>query len=127
MNINMTLECESCSTHIACRVGMSNRNIQPIRFNCQSCSSPIDINFHGMEPADFNGAKLVEDATPFEQMPFVDLHLDFPVTFEPYVMGMTPFMKAVQRVGFQEMRVHQARMSQLDASEAKFRLFKLVT
>jgi hypothetical protein len=95
MNINMTLECESCSTHIACRVGMSNRNIQPIRFNCQSCSSPIDINFHGMEPADFNGAKLVEDATPFEQMPFVDLHLDFPVTFEPYVMGMTPFMKAV--------------------------------
>jgi hypothetical protein len=98
MNINMTVECETCSTHIGCRVGMSNRDIQPIRFGCQSCGSQIDMTFHGMQPVEFKGARLVEDATPFEQMPFVDLHLDFPVTFDPYVMGMTPFMKAAQRV-----------------------------
>ena len=126
MNINMTVECETCSAHIACRVGMSNRYIQPIRFCCQSCGSPIDMTFHGMEPTEFTGAKPVDDATPFEQMPFVDLHLDFPVTFDPYVMGMTPYMKAVQRVGLQEMQVHQARLNQLNASDADFRLFKLL-
>jgi len=59
-------------------------------------------------------------------MPFVDLHLDFPVTFEPYVMGMTPYMKAVQRVGFQDMHVHQARLNHLNASQDKFRLFNLL-
>jgi hypothetical protein len=126
MNINMTIKCETCGTHIACRVGMSNRDIQPFRFNCQSCGSPIDMTFHKMDQTEFKGAKPVEDDTPFEQMPFVDLHLDFPVTFDPYVMGMTPFMKAVQRVGFQEMSVHQARLNHLNASEEKFRLFKLL-
>jgi hypothetical protein len=126
MNINMTIKCETCGTHIACRVGMSNRDIQPIRFSCQSCGSPIDMTFHKMDPTEFKGAEPVDDDTPFEQMPFVDLHLDFPVTFDPYVMGMTPYMKAVQRVGFQEMRVHQARLNHLNASEENFRLFKLL-
>jgi hypothetical protein len=126
MNVNLTVECETCSTHIACRVGMSNRDIQPIRFSCQSCGSPIDMTFHGMQPAEFKGAKPIEDRTPFDQMPFVDLHLDFPVTFEPYVMGMTPFMKAAQRIGFQNIQVHQTRLNQLNSSEEQFRLFKLL-
>jgi hypothetical protein len=126
MNINMTIKCETCATHIACRVGMSNRSIQPIRFNCQSCGSPIDMTFHNMDSTELKGAKPVDDDTPFEQMPFVDLHLDFPVTFEPYVMGRTPFMKAVQRIGFQETGVHQARLNHLNASEEKFRVFKIL-
>ena len=126
MNINMTIKCETCGTHIACRIGMSNREIQPLRFSCQSCGSPIDMTFHRMEPTEFRGGTPVEDNTPFDQMPFVDLHLDFPVTFEPYVMGMTPYMKAVQRIGFQNIRVHQARLEHLNASQDKFRLFNLL-
>lgn len=127
MNVNIAVKCESCGTTIACRVGMSNREHQPFRFSCPVCSSPIDMTFHRMEPTEFSGASLLPKPIAFDDsIPFVDLHLDFPVTFDKYVMGMTPFMKAAQRVGPTEMRTHRARLEQLNATEEKFRPFRLL-
>jgi hypothetical protein len=127
MNVNITVQCETCDTKIACRVGMSNRDVQPFRFSCPVCSSPIDMTFHKTDPAEFVGASLITEPTVFsDEIPFVDLHLDFPVTFDKYVMGMTPFIKAAQRIGFKLLRVHQARLNQLNATEDKIRVFALL-
>jgi hypothetical protein len=45
---------------------------------------------------------------------FVDLHLDFPVSFEPYEMGLTPFMRAVERIGYESIRIHAMRVQYLN-------------
>ena len=94
MNINFTLSCDTCSEHTNVRFGMSNREVQPVRFACQSCRSAIDIVMTGALPS-MTGATRVQGIEPFDaETNFVDLHLDFPVSFEPYKMGMTPFIRA---------------------------------
>ncbi|MBN2209266.1 MAG: hypothetical protein JW759_08220 [Candidatus Coatesbacteria bacterium] len=45
---------------------------------------------------------------------FVDLHLDFPVSFGEYAMGRTPFMAASMRVGLAEMQMHKMRVNYLN-------------
>lgn len=49
-----------------------------------------------------------------ENTNFVDLHLDFPVSFDKYVMGNTPFMKAAQRVGHKAYMFHDHRLNALN-------------
>lgn len=126
MNKNFTLCCDACDANTNVRFGLSNRDEQPVRFACQTCGSPIDIVMggpnHGM-----TGAKIVEGTEPFDsETNFVDLHLDFPVSFEPYEMGMTPFIRASSRIGFDEMQLHGQRLRQLNEQNSKVRSFKNV-
>ncbi len=114
MNINFTVRCDTCGENTNIRFGMSNRDIQPVRFACQDCSSPIDIILE-KERGQFIGATQVKGDSIFDAgTNFVDLHLDFPVSFEPYVMGNTPFLRAVARVGDKEMSLHRSRLNHLN-------------
>jgi hypothetical protein len=117
------VECATCGEKTNCRVGMSNRKVQPFRFNCQDCGSPIDMTF-GAESSGIVGAKRIMRCEPFDaETNFVDLHLDFPVSFEPYVMGETPFMRAFSRIGRVEMPLHSARLNALNDRIDKFHHF----
>lgn len=128
MNINMSVECETCGEPTNCRIGMSNREEQPLRFCCQTCGSPIDIIIRASRGGEFIGAKQLQpDLWPFdEKTNFVDLHLDFPVAFGKYVPGNTPFMMAIRRIGYEAMKLHGARLSRLEEQVPKVRVFGLL-
>lgn len=128
MNINMSVECETCGKPTNCRIGMSNREEQPLRFCCQTCGSPIDIVIRAERGGDIIGAKQLQpDLWPFdEKTNFVDLHLDFPVAFGKYVQGHTPFMMARERIGYEAMQLHGARLSRLEQQAPKVRVFGLL-
>jgi hypothetical protein len=128
MNINITVVCETCDQPTNCRIGMSNRDEQPFHFCCQTCGSPIDITRRKDRGGDFVGAhQLIPDLYPFDDKTnFIDLHLDFPVSFEKYVMGRTPFMRAVQRTHHDGMMIHQGRLNFLNEELSQFRFFALV-
>lgn len=124
MNINMTLECEGCGEKTNCRFGLSNRPEQAVQFCCEDCSNPIEISL-GKKGKSISGAKEVECIGPFDdETNFVDLHLDFPVHFGKYVMGLTPFLRASQRIGYPEMELHNRRLNQLNATYESFGFFK---
>lgn len=119
MNFNISICCETCKSQTNCRLGMSNRNVQPLRFRCKSCGAPIDIT---MTP-DFENVGIdiqVSGATRihtegFEAgVNFVDLHLDFPVSFNEYEMGQTPFMRASMRISHEAMQIHAMRVNYLN-------------
>jgi len=123
VNINLTVQCDTCGEKTNCRLGMSNRDEQPFRFNCKDCGSPIDITI-GKTAGDIVGAKQLKGIHPFDKTTnFVDLHIDFPVSFEPYVMGLTPYMRASERIGLSEMDLHSARLNQLNQEHDKFSRF----
>lgn len=125
MNINFTVRCDTCEEKTNIRFGMSNREVQPVRFACQDCGSAIDIIMGGRNGGIVGATRLEDRPGPFDQKTnFVDIHLDFPVSFEPYVMGMTPFMKALGRIGSEEMQVHRTRLNHLNSEMAKARKFK---
>lgn len=103
MNTNLTFTCEVCEQDTDCRIGYSNRKIQPLSFSCPHCGSLMQITLDTKDaPAskfDFKGCRPSEDQPKgiFKgDNPFVDLHLDFPVRFGKYEMGHTPFIKAFQ-------------------------------
>ena len=126
LNINITLKCHSCGDPTNCRIGMSNRPVQPLRFACQTCAQTIDLVIRPTS-ADIEGADQIETIQPFDpETNFVDLHLDFPVTFEKYVMGETPFMRAAQRIGHDEMQLHAQRLRYLDERHDDQRVFETV-
>lgn len=115
MNINQRFKCCACETHIDARLGMSNRDIQPIRFACLECGEGIEIVISQHEGAKVKGAELVPFDGPFDgSNPFVDIHIDFPVSFDKYVIGETPFMKAVDRIGYENYRIHNFRLDSLN-------------
>ena len=73
----------------------------------------IDIE-HGKK-VKIKGAKGIDFDGPFtNKYPFVDLHLDFPVTFGEYKMGQTPFIKAIGRIGHENFSIHNARLNGLN-------------
>ena len=114
MNINFTIRCETCGEPTNIRLGISNRKEQPIQFSCQTCHASIEIIL-GKKGTELKGAKEVRPPLPFDGATnFVDLHLDFPVSFDKYVMGNTPFMQAYERVSFEDMGIHGARLRTLD-------------
>ncbi|MDN2581854.1 hypothetical protein [Aquibium sp. ELW1220] len=45
MNINLCVQCDECSSKTNCRVGMSNRDVQPLKFSCKGCGSLISLDF----------------------------------------------------------------------------------
>lgn len=127
MNITITVVCETCDQPTNCRIGMSNRDEQPFHFYCQTRGSPIDITLRKDRGGDFVGARQrIPDLYPFDESTnFVDLHLDFPVSFEKYVMGLTPYMRAVQRTDDDGMMLHRGRLNFLNEELPKFRIFTL--
>ncbi|NQV27518.1 MAG: hypothetical protein HQ518_24480 [Rhodopirellula sp.] len=103
MNSNMTITCETCEQDVDCRIGYSNRRIQPLAFSCPHCDSQLGITLdisHAPESAfDFDGCKPSETqpSGPFEgHNPFMDLHLDFPLRAGKYQMGRTPYLMAME-------------------------------
>lgn len=103
MNTGMTITCDMCDMDVDCRIGYSNRNVQPLTFSCPHCESPIGItldisdkaeslfNFHDCKPSK------TQPKGPFDgSNPFLDLHLDFPVRSSKYKPGRTPFMMAME-------------------------------
>lgn len=94
---------------------MSNRDVQPIQFSCQSCGSLVDLLVHDKGPGHVKGGVLLREKREFdEDTNFVDLHLDFPVSFEKYVMGHTPFMMAVKKIGHRNYQFHDHRLNALN-------------
>ncbi|WP_229651469.1 hypothetical protein [Vibrio parahaemolyticus] len=89
---------------------MSNRDVQPFQFACPECNEPITFTL-GCD--DLEGATQIKEFKgPFTgENHFVDLHLDFPVSFDEYRQGQTAFMRVVSSIG-QESYYHLA--SRLD-------------
>lgn len=131
MNYNMTLTCDTCEQDIDCRVGMSNREIQPLSFACPHCSSLINLTIDDKKGFYFSGAQKHKEKQYglFDgRNPFVDLHLDFPVWFNDYIPGMTPFMVAMEKIkgcnknseqSFAFMQFHTERLDQLNLLHQK--------
>lgn len=117
MNVMMSVICDTCDVQTNLRVGMSNRDVQPFRFCCPSCGSPIDFTI-GTKPGQgkgLTGAREIPATGPFDdETNFVDLHLDFPVKFGKYVMGHTPFMMAINQIGSDRFAVHNERLNELN-------------
>ncbi len=125
MNILLSLKCESCDALISCRVGMSNRPEQKVGFACPVCSAPIDIE--PLENKKVSGAIDLSHETSFDpKANFVDLHLDFPVSFGAYVQGHTPFMMASRRVGIEETRIHGSRLHHIDSTQHLYKSVDLM-
>lgn len=149
MNINLCVQCDECSNKTNCRVGMSNRDVQPLKFSCKGCGSLISLNFKVRgannldnrfieamlagknNKADFRldqgisyeiaGAVEIRTEHPFDpSVDFVDLHLDFPVVFGTYVMGDTPFMKAAMRAGPDQAQFHRFRLHLINEQYKKY-------
>lgn len=148
MNINMSLKCDECQSQTNCRVGLSNRDVQPLKFSCRICGNIIGIRLvaknannldnialqeilknDGSSPLNLNpGVKYsITNATDLHlgemfdpQKDFVDLHLDFPVVFGRYVPGNTPFMQALRRAGGPMMFFHRERLEIINKQYKKY-------
>lgn len=130
MNTNMTLTCKVCDQDTDCRMGYSNRDLQPLSFACPHCASLMRITMDTSKPPqtgfEFEGCRPSEDQQRIftdDKNPFVDLHLDFPVRFGKYVMGNTPYMMARQELtdtsespeeAHAKMHFHNQRLNQLN-------------
>jgi len=130
MNTCMALTCDICDKDTDARIGYSNRLIQPLRFACPHCGSAMEVtldtsdaprsnfSYSGCKPSDTQSGGSFTGENPF-----VDLHLDFPVRFGDYVMGLSPFMMASMDLGvgetdgmarFVKMQFHNDRLNQLN-------------
>lgn len=87
-----------------------------MRFACPSCGESIGVNITFGKKIKVLGADDMDFRGPFDgSCPFVDLHIDFPVSFEKYEMGNTPFMRAVGRIGHENFSFHAMRLNALNA------------
>ena len=100
MNICKCFKCDTCGTLIDCRIGISNREVQPFQFACPVCEECISFII-GHPDGTLKGAEdIVDFDGPFKgENPFVDLHLDFPAYFGEYKMGETTFIRVVGELG----------------------------
>jgi hypothetical protein len=106
MNTNVILKCQYCDDIIHARVGFSNQEKQIFRFACRKCTSPIiiqlDLDFKQISfKVSIDGGNLLSENGPdcFDQSnQFVDLHLDYPTYYGEYQMGLTPFIRASQKL-----------------------------
>jgi hypothetical protein len=108
---------------------MSNRDVQPFQFSCPNCEEIISFTM-GAGDGDLQGATdIVKFKAPFTgENPFVDLHLDFPVSFGAYRIGNTAYMKAVAELGTESVGHLAQRLAVLNMLHNKSRdLQRLVT
>ena len=127
MNFNQRFKCLACESLIDARLGMSNRDVQSIRFACLSCGEAIEITISDSDKVKIKGAEKVDFEGPFDgSFPFVDIHIDFPVSFDKYVMGQTPFLKALGRIGHENYRVHNFRLDSLNVLYKKVDVIKRI-
>ena len=129
MNICKRFKCNTCETLIDCRIGMSNRDVQPFQFSCPNCEEIISFTI-GADDGGLQGATdIIKFEGPFTgENPFVDLHLDFPVSFGAYKMGNTAYMKAVAELGSESIGHFAQRLTVLNMLHKKSRdLDRLVT
>ncbi|HCK1900943.1 hypothetical protein KC982_06335 [Proteus mirabilis] len=115
MNICKCFKCDTCETLIDCRIGMSNRDIQPFQFACPVCEERITFTI-GSEKGDLTGASdIIDFKAPFTgENHFVELHLDFPVYFGKYTKGMTTFFRAMDEIGRNEFGHLAQRLDMLN-------------
>ena len=114
MNICQCYECNTCGTKIDCRIGMSNRDIQPFQFACPKCEERISFTF-GKADIELQGATEIAIKGPFQgDNPFVDLHLDFPAYWGEYEMGMTTFRRVTQEIGMEAYHHLNLRLNMLN-------------
>lgn len=103
MNHNCTLTCETCQKNIDCRIGFSNRDIQPLSFACPHCQTLIEITIN-LSNAPMFQLKGVTQEPEYQygvfdgRNPFIDLHLDFPVWSTEYIRGHTPYLVAMGKI-----------------------------
>lgn len=145
----MCLKCNECSNLTNCRVGLSNRDVQPLKFACKKCENQIGIriitkigigldakvlaemkagkkdisNIYENQDLNYTISGAVE--IPLERMfdpalDFVDLHLDFPVVFGIYIPGNTPFMQAIGRSGGEKATFHRDRLELINRQYKKY-------
>lgn len=113
MNICTRYQCDTCDTSIDCRIGMSNRTVQPFQFACPECHEQITFTL-GRD--DLEGATEIKEFDgPFTgENHFVDLHLDFPVSFDKYEQGNTAFMRVVSSIGQESFYHLSSRLNLLN-------------
>lgn len=144
----MSLKCDECSNQTNCRVGISNRDVQPLKFSCKTCGTliGIHINARGADSLDNRAIAAIQagkgpqdlylnqgvnweisnaSEVPIEGMfdtalDFVDLHLDFPVVFGSYVPGNTPYMQAVGRSSAEMAVFHRERLGLINDQYKKY-------
>lgn len=116
MNICKCFQCNTCGTQIDCRIGMSNRDVQPFQFACPHCEERISFVF-GTHHGELAGASEVEDFEgPFSgSNPFVDLHLDFPAYYGDYQKGITTFLRVTRELGIANYQHLNQRLTFLNA------------
>lgn len=90
-----------------------------MRFVCPTCKSPIDVDFNyktSHEDASFHvtGAINQDDVNIEDAEHFVDLHLDFPIYYGKYEMGLTPFLRATEMTSFENLQLFVQRIAILD-------------
>lgn len=129
MNICKRFKCNTCETLIDCRIGMSNRDVQPFQFSCPNCEEIISFTI-GAGDGELQGATdIIKFKVPFTgENPFVDLHLDFPVSFGAYRIGNTAYMNAVAELGTESIGHLVQRLAILNMLHDKSRdLQRLIT
>lgn len=131
MNTCMTITCSTCEQDTDCRIGYSNRLIQPIQFSCPHCHSQLgvvlDISEAPRSIFSYTGCAPSQQQAngPFSGVnPFVDLHLDFPVKYGDYALGITPWFASITQVeeatggdrkkAFEMSQLHAARLHALN-------------
>lgn len=116
MNICKRFQCSTCGSKIDCRIGLSNRKIQPFQFACPECEERISFVF-GKTDDELQGAIEIEILDgPFQgDNPFIDLHLDFPAQFGKYEMGETTFLRVTGEIGLEAYSHLNQRLEMLNA------------
>ncbi|WP_370979112.1 hypothetical protein [Agaribacterium sp. ZY112] len=108
---------------------MSNRDLQPFQFSCPNCEEIISFTI-GSSSGNLEGAiDVVKFDGPFTgETPFVDLHLDFPVSFGAYKNGSSAYMKAVSELGSEAYAHLAQRLTNLNMLHTKNKdLKRLIT
>lgn len=120
MNICKQFKCITCETIIDCRIGMSNRDIQPFQFACPECEEQITFVF-GTANDELTGAiDILNFKGPFQgENHFIDLHIDFPVAFGKYEMGDTAFFRAFHAIGEESFGHLNLRLDTLNKLHSK--------
>lgn len=57
ITFNQRFECTTCESTVDCRIGMSSRDTQPIRFCCPTCGEAVHVDIEYGKDTKVTGAK----------------------------------------------------------------------